>query len=117
MQYLFLQQALLDSDLELFRAPKAVAHGWESDIEREADHELAVADITSALDYILDLNIECGRIINLLEVACEVPLVIVLPLDEAADLVSEFRIAYIAPSLVHCALVAALLGRHFGVIE
>ena len=89
MQYLLLQQALLDSNLELLGAAESIAHGREADIEGQADHELAVRDVAATLHDVLRLDLESRRIVDLLEVTGEVALMVVLPLDQAADLVRK----------------------------
>ena len=63
------------------------------------------------MHYILRLDLKSRRIVNLFEITSEVALMIVLPFDQAADIVSEFRVAHVAPCLVHRALVAALQSR------
>ena len=75
--------------MELFWATEAIAHGRKADIKSKANHKLAVADIAATLDDILWLYFESCRVIDLLEVTSEVALVIVLPFDQAANLVRE----------------------------
>ena len=116
VQNLLLQQALLDSNLELLRAAEAIAHGREADIEGQTDHELAVGDVAATLHDVLRLDFKRSRIVNLLEVTGEVALMVVLPLDQAADLIRELRVTHVASSLVHGALVAALQCRSLRVV-
>ena len=77
---------------------------------------MAVAHVAASLDYILWLDFKRSRIVNLLEVSGEVALVVVLPLDEATDLVGELRVADVASSLVHGALVASLERGHLHIV-
>ena len=77
---------------------------------------MAVAHVAATLDYILWLDLKGSRIIDLLEVSRKVALVVVLPLDEATDLVGELGVADIAPSLVHGALVAPLERGHLDIV-
>ena len=77
---------------------------------------MAVTHVAATLDYILWLDLKRCRIVNLLEVSRKVALVVVLPLDEATDLVGELGVADVAPSLVHRALVAPLERRHLHII-
>ena len=64
--------------------------------------------IAASLHNILWLYLESSRIVDLLRVAREVALMIVLPLDQARDLIGKLGVADVAASLVHRALVAAL---------
>ena len=64
--------------------------------------------IAASLHNVLWLNLKGSWIVDLLKVTCEVALMIVLPLDQARDLIGKLRVANIAASLVHRALVAAL---------
>ena len=83
MQDFLLKQALFDAYLQLLRASEAISHGREAHIESQADHKLAMRDIAASLHDVLRLNLKSGRVVNLLEIASEVALVVVLPLDEA----------------------------------
>ena len=89
MQDFLLEQGLLDPNLKLLWTTEAIAHGRKADIKSKANHELAVADIAASLDDVLWLNFESSRVIDLLEVASEVSLVVVLPFDQAANLVRK----------------------------
>ena len=108
MQYFLLQQAFLDANLELLRAPKSIAHRREANIESQTHHELAVRHITASLHNILWLDFKGSRIVNLLEITRKVALMIILPLDQARDLIGKLGVTNVAASLVHRALVAAL---------
>lgn len=70
-----------------------------------------MGNVTAPVDHILWLDFKRSRVVNLLEVACEVTLMVVLPLDEARDLVSELGVRDVIASLVHCSLVATLARR------
>ena len=107
MKYLFLKQTLLDTALELLRAAESVTHRRKANIKCQTHHELAMRNITAALDNILRLDLEGCRIVNLFEVSCEKALMVILPFDESGDLVSKLRIRYVATCFVHCALIAA----------
>lgn len=85
MQHFLLQQAPLYAHLELLGALETVTHGGEANVERETDHELAVAHVAASLNDVLRLDLESGRVIDLLKVTSEVALVIVLPFDQTAD--------------------------------
>ena len=65
---------------------------------------------------VLGLDLECCWIVNLFEVSSEEALMVVLPFDEAGDLIGELRIRYVTTSLVHRALIAAFHGWNFLVI-
>ena len=69
---------------------------------------MALTDVAAALNNILWLDLEGRWVIDLLEVTCEVALVVILPLDESGDLISELRVGDVAACLVHSALVASL---------
>ena len=75
--------------MELLWTTESIAHGRKTDIKSKANHELAVADIAASLDDVLWLDFESSRVIDLLEVASEVALVIVFPFDQAANLVCK----------------------------
>lgn len=83
MEYLLLEQTLLDSNLKLLWATETVTHRGKSDIQGQAHHKLAMGDVAAALNNVLGLDLESCRIVDLLEVSSEVALMIVLPLDEA----------------------------------
>ena len=116
MQNFLLQQAFLNSNLELFWASESIAHCRQAYIQGQADHELTVGGVATTLDDILRLNFEGCWIVDLLEVTGEVALVIILPLDQATDLVCKLGITDVATSLIHCSLVTALECRCFDVI-
>ena len=73
--------------------------------------------VATSLDYILGLNLKGRWIINLLKITGEVALVIILPLYETTDLVSELRVTDVASSFIHGALVAELECRCFSIVE
>ena len=73
--------------------------------------------VTASLHDVLWLDLESCRVVNLLEVAREVALMIVLPFEKTRDLIDEFRCLYALSSLVHCAKVAALQRRIAIIIE
>ena len=116
MKHLFLQQTLLNPNLKLLGAAEPVAHRRESHVESQADHELAVRHVAASLDDILRLDFKSGRIVNLLEVTREVALMIVLPFYQATNLICEFRVAHVATSFVHGALVASFERGHLDII-
>ena len=60
-----------------------VAHGVRSDIQRQAESLSCILHVTAALDYVLWSNFKGSRAIFLFEAACEVPLVVVLPFEQA----------------------------------
>ena len=72
--------------------------------------------ITTSLHDVLRLDLECSRVVDLLEITSEVALVVVLPLDQSRDLIGEFRVGNVAPSLVHGALVTAFQSWRFLVV-
>ena len=77
------EQASPDTALELVWAVEAIAHSLWADIEGQSDHELAVQRIAATLNYVARLKFKSSWVVNLLEVASEVPCVVVLPLDQA----------------------------------
>ena len=72
--------------------------------------------IAATLDYILRLDLESSRVVDLLEVAREVALMVVFPFNQAANLVSKLRVRDVAARLVHGALVASLERRGLVVV-
>ena len=89
MQYLLLQQASLDSLLDLLRAPEAITHGLQTHIQSQADHELTVRGVAAPMHNVLWLDLKRSWVINLFEIASEISLMVVLPFDESADLICE----------------------------
>ena len=104
------QKALLDAILDILNIWMCIAHCIDSNIESKADHEVHVGGKAAPIDNVLLLDLECSRVVNLLEITGKVAKVIVLPLDEAADLVGKLGVGHIVASLIHGALVAALEG-------
>ena len=102
---LLLDQTFLDSDLKLLWAAETIAHRRESYVEGKTHHELAVRDVTATLNNIIGLNLKGSRVVNLLEVAREVASMIVLPLKQTRDLVSELRVRNVSSSFVHRSLI------------
>ena len=75
--------------MQLFRAAEAISHSGKTNIEGKADGELTVGDIAASLHDIIILNFKSGWVVNLFKIAGEVALVVVLPLDEARDLIGK----------------------------
>ena len=117
MQDFLLQETLFDTSLKLLWASKAVTHCREANIKCKTDHELAVAHVATTLDNVLWSDLEGSWVVNLLEITCEVALVVVFPLDQTANLVSKLRVADVAARLVHGTLVASLECRCLRVVE
>lgn len=75
-----------------------------------------MGNIAAAVDHILWLNFKGRWIVDLLEIAGKVALVVILPLYQPRDLVSKLGVGNEAACLVHRALVAALQSRGTGVV-
>ena len=73
----------------MLRAAEAITHSAQTDIEGQTDHELALADVTTTLHNVLGLNLKSRWVVDLLEIASEEALVVILPLDEPGDLIGE----------------------------
>ncbi len=73
-------------------------------------------DIATSLHNVLGLDLKCSWVINLLEVTCEITLMVVLPLDESRDLISEFRIGNVASCFIHSSLITAFESRRLLVV-
>lgn len=84
-----------------------IAHGVLTNVKCQADSLSRILHVTSALDYVFGSNIKCSRTVFLLEITTKVSLMIVLPFNDAADLIYKFCSRYALPRLVHCALIGA----------
>lgn len=73
--------------------------------------------VAASLDDVLRGNLEGCRAVFLLEGPCEVALVVILPFQQACDLVHEFRRLDTLASLIHGTLVGTLEGRITVVVE
>jgi len=73
--------------------------------------------VASSLHDVFRGNLEGCRAVFLFEAACKVALMVVLPLEHARDLVHEFGRLDALASLIHGALVTALVRRVVVVIE
>ena len=62
---------------------KLVAHCVRPDVQRQAESLRGILHVTAALDYVFRSNFKGSWAILLLEAACEVSLVIVLPFEQA----------------------------------
>ena len=67
-----------------------VTHALGAHIQGKADGVLSVLHVAAPLHYVLRLQVEGNRAVNLLEESTEKAEVIVLPLDLAGDLVHKF---------------------------
>ena len=78
-----------------------------ANVERQADSLSRILHVTSTLDDVFGSDVEGSRTVFLLEVTAKVALMIVLPFDDAADLINKFGRRDTLPRLVHCALIGA----------
>ena len=67
-----------------------VAHALGAHVQGKADGVLGVLHVAAPLHYVLRLQVEGNRAVNLLEESTEEAKMIVLPLDLARDLVHKF---------------------------
>ena len=72
--------------------------------------------VASSLHDVLRGDLKSCWAVFLFEAACEVALMVVLPLEHARDLVHEFGRLDALASLVHGALVAAFQSRGLSIV-
>lgn len=80
---------------ELFEAALAsiivlVAHGVRAHVQGQAQGHGRILHVATSLHNVLRCDVEGSWAVLLFETAAEVALVIVLPLDNAGDLVNKF---------------------------
>lgn len=84
-----------------------VAHRVMANVERQTDSLSRILHVASALDDVFGSDIEGSWTIFLLEVTAEVALMVILPFDNAANLIHKFCRRNALPRLVHSSLIGA----------
>ena len=101
----------------MLRTSEPISHCGLPHIQSQTHHKLTVWNVAASLNNVLWLDLKGSWVVNLFEIARNVALVVVFPLDEATNLVGEFRIWNVVARLVHSSLIAALDSQLFGVVE
>ena len=102
---------MLDATLSRLILPEVVPHGHVADIEDKADDCLGLSEVAPTLKGVLCADVEGCRAVGLLEGSCEEAKVVVLPLEQARDLLHELGVGDVGAGLVAGSLVAALWCR------